>query len=557
MAVSHGSTSSKKFPRLKRWQAIALLPVLAGGVAGGGYWWTRHHRAGGEAALEASTFYTVIPMDLDVKIAKDGELQAINNLDIACHVEGANTITYVIPEGTNVKQGDLLVTVDSSNIKHKLDDLKVSLDTYQANLVTAQQYEEIQVSQNQANLESAQIALDLAKLDQEAYDKGTYPQSVEDVQTQLKAAEEVLGNAQDDYNSTMALFGKGYVTPSDVKKAELAVTTAQHARDKAKTAVMVLLNYQHKKDKTNYERAVAAAQLRRDHVKAEKDANLTQRQAITRSTERQVKLLQEQFRDAKEQFDNCTIKAPAAGFVIYASSLDRNAQTPIQEGTQVRDKQLLIRLPDTSGMKAIVRIPEAQRSRIHVDEKNPMRALVRIPQATKSIEVSGWVSHISAIADMSQRWINPDLKEYPVDVTLDWVPPNLKPSESVKAEIFCEHLTAVAAVPLDCVYSAGTDNYVFRRTPTGVEPQKVILGESTETFVQVAHGLAPGMDVLRLQVGQGRDLLEQAGIKSGPSTMPSQIAARPKGAGNGNATAQAAAPTTKPSKTIAQASAAN
>lgn len=554
---------------------MALLPVLVGGLGGGGYWWTQHHRAGAEASLEASTFYTVVPMDLDVKISKDGELQAINNTDIACHVEGANTITYVIPEGTNVKQGDLLVTLESSTIKQRMNDLQVTLDTSRANLVTAQQFEEIQVSQNQANLESAQITLDLSKLDLEAYTKGLYPQASEDAKTQLKAAEETLSQAQDDYNSTMALFGKGYVTPSDVKKSELATMTATQTRDRCKTSLMVLTNYQHKKDQTNYERAVVSAQLRLDHTAAENRANLTQRQEITRSSQRQVKLLQDQFDNLKEQFDNCSIKAPTAGFVIYASSLDRNAQVPIQEGTQVRDKQLLIRLPDTSGMKAIVRIPEAQRSRISVDEKNPMRAVVRIPQATKSIEVTGWVSHMSAIADMSQRWINPDLKEYPVDVTLDWVPPNLKPSDSVKAEIYCEHLTGATAVPLDCVYSSGADNYVFRRTATGVEPQKVMLGESTETFVQVAHGLASGTDVLRLQVGQGRDLLERAGIKAGPSTMPSKIAARPKNASpikpaahaaaaaavpapTTQAVAQAApAPTTQASKPVVQASVAN
>ena len=61
----------------------------------------------------------------------------------------------------------------------------------------------------------------------------------------------------------------------------------------------------------------------------------------------------------------------ASGFVIYSSSLDRNAQAPIAEGAQVRDKQLLIRLPDTTSMKADVRIPEAQRGRVFVDENAP------------------------------------------------------------------------------------------------------------------------------------------------------------------------------------------
>jgi len=496
------------------------MPLLALGLAGGAYWWWVV-RPAGHGSFSANTFYTVAPMDLDVKIAKDGELEAINNTDISCHVEGMNTITYVVPEGTNVKNGDVLITLDSSTIKHKLDDLKVALDTNQANLVTAEQLEQIQASKNQSGLEAAQTTVELAQLDVEAYEKGTFPQAKLDAQTELKAAEEALANKQDDLNNTMALFAKGFVTPSDVKKAELDVTTSANARDKARTALQLLLTYQHKKDETNFQSALSQAMQRLDHTKGENSATLRQYHAMTASAQQQVKLLQQQFDDAKVQFDSCTIKAPASGFVIYSSSLDRNAQAPIAEGAQVRDKQLLIRLPDTTSMKADVRIPEAQRGRIFIDENAPMRAIVHIPQANRTVDVTGWVSHISPIADMSQRWINPDLKEYPVDITLDWVPQGLKPSESVKVEIFCEHLNSVTAVPLDSIYSAGSDNFVFAKTASGVKPIRVALGDTTETFAQLISGVASGDDVLRLQMGQGSELLEKAGIKLSPTTMPS------------------------------------
>jgi multidrug resistance efflux pump len=482
------------------------------------------------------TFYTVVPMDLDVKIVKDGELAAINNLDIQCHVEGLNTITFVIPEGTVVKKDDVLVTIDGSAIKHKVDDLKASLDNAQANLVTAQQMEEIQKSQNDANLDAAKVALELAQIDLEAYDKGTFPQSKADAETQLTMAEQTLANKQDDLNNTMALFGKGFVTPSDVKKAELDVTTAVNARDKAKTAVDVLLNFQHKKDQTSFQSAVAQAELKLEHTKAENAAYLSQKQAVTRAAATQVRIFQTQYDEQREQLENCTIKAPAPGFVIYASSLDRNIQQPIQEGATVRDKQLLIRLPDTSGMKAIVRVAEAQRTRIRVDEKNPMRAVVRITRGSKPLEVTAWVSRISPIADMSQRWYNPDLKEYPLDLTLDWVPAaDLKPSETVKAEIFCEHLTGASAVPLDCIFSAGSDNFVFEKQDEAVKPVKVTIGQSTDTFAQVTAGLTTGAEVLRLQVGQGRTLLERNGIKLAPTTRPAGKFAGGKKGGGGAA----------------------
>jgi HlyD family secretion protein len=499
---------------------LIFIVVVAVAVTFGG-WYAMHRRAADDASLITGSFYGVTPVDMDVKISKDGELAAVNNIDVVNHVEGINTITYVVPEGSSVKPGEVLVTVDSSTIKHKVDDLKASLDTAQANLITAQQFEEIQKSQNTANLDAAEVALELAKIDLEAYDKGTFPQAKEDAETQLKMADQTLVNKQDDQNNTMGLFGKGFVTPSDVKKAELDVTTAINARDKAKTALAVLLNYQHMKEEKTYQSAVAQAQQKLEHTRAENAATLTQKVAITRAAATQVRIFQTQYDEQREQLENCTIKAPTAGFVIYSSSLDRNAVTPIQEGATIRDKQLLIRLPDTSSMKAVLRVPEAQRTRIRIDEKNPMRAIVRIQRGTKPLEITAWVSRISPIADLSQRWYNPDLKEYPVDLTLDWVAGDLKPSESVKAEIFCEHLSRVLAIPLDCIYSAGTDNYVFAKTGDEVKPRKVTIGQSTETFAEARTGLENGDEILRLQVGQGRMLLEKAGVKIAPSTRPS------------------------------------
>ena len=57
----------------------------------------------------------------------------------------------------------------------------------------------------------------------------------------------------------------------------------------------------------------------------------------------------------------------------------------------------------------------------------------------------------------------------------------------------------------------------------GVRPVKVTLGQSNDTHVQVTDGLTPGQDLLLLQVGQGRELLEKAGIKlaeAAPTTKP-------------------------------------
>src|SRR5262245_9844381 len=68
------------------------------------------------------TFQTVNRVDLDVKVSKDGELAAVNNIDVISQVEGSVAIQTLVKEGMTVKKGDLLVKLDSSAIEQKIED---------------------------------------------------------------------------------------------------------------------------------------------------------------------------------------------------------------------------------------------------------------------------------------------------------------------------------------------------------------------------------------------------------------------------------------------------
>src|SRR5690349_1772219 len=63
----------------------------------------------------AGEFHTVAPTDLDVTISKDGELQAVNNVDIANPVEGSSVVLDIAKEGAYVHKGDIVVRIDDKD----------------------------------------------------------------------------------------------------------------------------------------------------------------------------------------------------------------------------------------------------------------------------------------------------------------------------------------------------------------------------------------------------------------------------------------------------------
>ena len=103
---------------------------------------------------------------------------------------------------------------------------------------------------------------------------------------------------------------------------------------------------------------------------------------------------------------------------------------------------------------------------------------------------------------------------------LDNTLPNLKPGIGANVEIFIDRLTSVLAVPVDSVYTVGRDRFVFVQQGEQIVPHKVSTGANNDTHVQITDGLAAGQQVLRLAPGQGRELLEKAGIKIEPTSQP-------------------------------------
>lgn len=533
--VEHALVSVAALPATlagRKWR-VWLVAVLVALVAMFFFW--LFSGAGQVAGVTPSLLYTVAPMDMEVKVVKDGELQAVNNIDILCQVEGQTTIQTLVKEGSWVKKGDVLITLDSSEIRQRIEDTTLELQKAEADLISAREMKEIQESTNAANLEAAEVALALAQLDLKQYVEGSYPQQLANAQTELEMARINLKNQEEKLSQTRSLFAKGFVTATAVKEDELAVTTARNAVVQAETALKVLTEYTHQMELASKQSAVSQAEQKLARTKRENASALAQKVADVQAKEQALAVLKRRMERYQEQLEACTIRAPADGLVVYATSGDRNAQVQIQEGATVRERQALLKLPDTNSMKAVVRIQEAQVSKL----REGQRARVRIVGRPEPLGAT--VTKISVLADSGQRWWNPDLKEYPVDLTLDHTPAGLKPGMGAQAEIFVDHASAVLAVPLAAIYSTGPDSYVFVRQGDQFIPRKVRIGRTNETHAEIlGDAVKSGEQVLLLQVGQGQQLLEKAGIKVSPTTQPRSGEFRQRGSPGPQAQQQSA-----------------
>ena len=122
-----------------RQRPVWLLLLLLAGITGA----TLAFRPKKPTA-PANSYHTVKRSDFLVSLVEGGTLRAVHELIIRNELEGATTIVSVVPEGTTVKQGDLLVELDSSGLKEKLANQEVSVQNAEGAYSRAKEDLEIQ-----------------------------------------------------------------------------------------------------------------------------------------------------------------------------------------------------------------------------------------------------------------------------------------------------------------------------------------------------------------------------------------------------------------------------
>jgi hypothetical protein len=142
-----------------------------------------------------------------------------------------------------------------------------------------------------------------------------------------------------------------------------------------------------------------------------------------------------------------------------------------------------------------------------------------VVEGITGVQFTGTVTKISALADSRSRWLNPDLKEYTTEVTLDQTHPSLRPGGTATCYITVTHLDDVLAVPVQAVFARGAKRFVFVGDGGSPEPVEVKLGQTGAEYVVVKSGLEIGQEILlaiddelmsKLPSGGGQNGVENA-----------------------------------------------
>ena len=430
----------------------------------------------------------------DLTIPASGELEALNSIEIRNQLDFRAIIKQIIPEGSRVKKGDLLVQFSSDQIEDRIQQAELSVSSADNAATSAKQAVELQGSENQSSEEKAKVKVAIADLELKRWENGERITKETEMQLALDKATRNLDRFKRELKESETLLKQGFISQSDRDQDEINLLEGEAALKNAELALKTYHDYTIPKDEKQKQSDLAEAKAELERTIERNKNQLSQKMADRDSRMHQLELQRTGLKRLQNQLAMCKVTAPANGLVVYGTSVGgrwwRNDNQSLDIGQEVSPNQLLIILPDTEKMVASVKVHESQFNQI----KKGMPAKIRV-DALKDVVLDGTVENIGVMAEQS---FGTQVREYTVKILINeenkW---SLKPSMRCKADIFLGHVENSIAVPIEAVnIGKGTRFVWLSQGGDKYKKQKVSIGRASEMMIEIKKGLKTGDVVL-------------------------------------------------------------
>jgi len=354
--------------------------------------------------------------------AYDGYVEARNVRNVGSGIAGVAAIVELVAEGTSVKAGDVIARMDSSEFDREVVRLEKEASLGKAEL---------------EGLTSAQLPLELREIEMRLLQ----------AQTDLATEQQYLADSRE-------LLGDGLISDAEVKKQE------------QKTGMVDMQS-------KNLEQQLS---LTRDHLHPSK---VDHARAALSAAERELAM-------AREQVDNCSLRAPQEGVVVYRPVHVGGDFRTVRVGDSIYRNQPFLSVHDMSDLVVHLDVPESELPLVQPG----MSAEIR-PVAFPELRLEGRVETVGSVAQSVEN--KPSWQKYfHVVVSVSAPDPRLRSGMSVTASVLTADEENAVVIPRAAV--AWRDAEAYCRVVVGgkTEERKISLGRADAGRVIVLGGLEPG-----------------------------------------------------------------
>ena len=457
-----------------------------------GLYTSRHYRQG--HGVDLGPLFTVKKGPLTISVVTAGTVQSRRTATVRSQAEGRNTVIWIIDEGRSVTNGQLLVELDASTLSDRRTDQQILVGNAESYLIASTEKLAISRIERESSVSAVELKLQLARLEQEKYQKGEFPQTLQEQESKIVMAVEEVERATENLSWTRRLAEEGYLTRSELQADEMALKQKRISHEAAITSMNVLTNYSARQQQAILASNLRQAEMELERVQRQTRANVVQAESDLRARELEVERQRSKLANLEQQVQNCRITAPTNGVVIYHSTMQASRRRwggePLQAGSTVVERQELIQIPIEGGMIVELSVPESSLTKLKLDQP----AKVKV-EAIPGVDYTGRLSKIGLLPDGRNAWLNPDLQLYNCEIELDNFD-NLRSGMNCETDMQIEHHEQAISVPIQCVIRVGTESVVYVAAGGKATKRPVKTGLDNSRMVHILDGLVAGEKVL-------------------------------------------------------------
>ncbi|MSP12419.1 MAG: efflux RND transporter periplasmic adaptor subunit [Chloroflexi bacterium] len=488
---------------MRRLLIVAVIVVV---VIGGFFGYQRISSA--RAASTQPSAVQSVPVTrgtLSATVSSAGNIAPSSALNLTFNGNG-QVKTIKVKIGDKVKAGDVLASLDTSDLDIQLAQSNSSLTVAQVQLtVTKKGPTAAQLAASEASLQSAQAAYADAKKGPSASQIASAEASVASAQAGYNAAKQTAGNRGDQLK----------VAENTLKKAELVLQDAQSAYDKvawrpdiaalsqSKTLQQATIDYQ--SAQANYNVTVSqfsdtqVIQAQSGLTKAKSDLD----NLINQSNDTQLKQTAASVAQAQSNLDNLKNTPTPEDMIIALAKVDQARLALEQTKLKLQQMQLVAPFDGTITNVTILQGQQAgaNTAAISLAALNDLQIVVNLSEvdqpkikpgqdvqitldALPNVNLAGKVDSIYPAAQITQGVVN-----YPVIVKLVNPPPTVISGMTASANIVVDKRVNVLIAPNRAIKTQGRTKTVTVMFEGRQISTQVQTGLANDTQTEITSGL--------------------------------------------------------------------
>lgn len=447
--------------------------------------------------------YTVTKKSYPINIQSIGELESSCSISVACSLRSDQAkIIDLIPDGTQVKTGDLLVKIDPTYFERKIEELNSKITEAEGQISSLQQAMEWEVEQAEHDTKAAHLEAEAAEMEVKKITLGDGPLEIARLKAGMQKAEVKFNEINNYRDDLKKLEEDGYLNPVEVQQTLKKIQEEQENFESAKLQYTSYIEHvfpmQIKKAETYFKKANSKL----EEIERSGQYKIKKAHSAYVQAQQQLSELQRQLKEAQYELTMTEIRATSPGMVVLREEFRASQKRKPRVGDILVRNQAILDLPDLSHMIVKTKVREVDLYKIEVGKP----AVIEV-DAYPNLQFEGKVSYIGVLA-MSDLMHPGDEKSFEVKIELTQSDPRLRPGMTSRVNVHAGFVKDALAIPIHSIFEVNKCHFCYVAKDNGFVMQSVKLGMSNEHWVEVISGLQEN-DLIALSLPPDRQIVRQ------------------------------------------------